>query len=97
MAQIETLLPYKVVSHFRLLGVIFDNRFTFRKQYERIQEKAGIRMALVKRVSGCKWGLETRMLKATGDALLVSLLRYGLAVTGSGAPEKFCARWILTS
>ena len=68
--------------------VLFDKEFSFQQQFERVLEKAKVRMALVRRVSGCTWGLETRLLKATGDALLISLLRYALPVTGSSVSDR---------
>ena len=87
-AHPNVVLPYKVVTGMRVLGVFFDNRFCFQKQLESILDRSRVRMAIVKRVSGCTWGLETSMLRLTGDALVVSLLRYGLATIGSGLEKK---------
>ena len=84
MDQLAARLPYKVAPNFRPLGAFFDQNFSFQKQFEKVR----VRMALVKRVSECTWGLETRLLKAAGDALLIGLLRYALAETGASVSEK---------
>ena len=33
------------------------------------------------------WGVDTTVLKVTHDALITSILRYGLVLTGSGLPD----------
>ena len=81
-------LPYSVVSRFRLLGVVFDENFRFQDHVSQILEKAKIRLAILAKVSSNSWGLDTGMLRLTGKALVLSLLRYGLTVTGSGMNDK---------
>ena len=87
----STRLPYKVVTAFRLLGVKFDDRFSFQAQFERILSLSENRVAILNRVAGCPWGLETNTLRLTCDTLVVSLLRYGLAIVGPGLSDKAMA------
>ena len=75
-----THLPCKLVTTFRLLGVTFGDRFSFQEEYGRILSLAKKRIAIVARAAGLPWGLETNILRLTCDALVVSSLRYGLAV-----------------
>ena len=72
------------MSKFKLLGVIFDKDFGFDDHFHRILSKAKVRLAILNKVSSCTWGLETGMLRITGKAPVMSLLRYGLVVFGSG-------------
>ena len=39
-------------------------------------------------ISGLQWGLETDILQITHDAIITSLLRRGLLVTGSSIPPE---------
>ena len=81
-------LPYQVTSSIKILGVIFDRKFSFTPHIQGIMDRAKIRLAILQRLAGCTWGAETNLLRLTGEALVTSLLRYGLAVTGSGAYEQ---------
>ena len=85
-------LPYSVVEEMRVLGVVFDDGFKFLKQYGKMRAKARVRMAIMKRLAGTSWGLETTMMRVTGEALVVSLLRYGLTTVGSGLEDKVMRR-----
>ena len=49
-----------------------------------ILSKAKLRMGILPNQTGCKWGAETGIMRLGGDALVVSLLRYGMPVIGSG-------------
>ena len=66
----------------------FDIGLDFKAQLKDMLGKAGIPSGLPARVSGSSWGLETSTLRLTCDALLASLIRYGLVVTGSGLKKK---------
>ena len=85
--QQHLALPYTEVAKMKILGAAFDREFSLNDHYSRILEKARIRMSIIARLSGQKWGLETRMLRLTGQSLAISLLRYGFVVTGSGMPD----------
>ena len=76
--------PYSTVAQIKILGVAFDKEFSFRAHLERSLAKAKTILAILPVVSSCSWGLKVGMLRLTGNALIISLLRYGLAVTGSG-------------
>ena len=84
-------LPYRLVADFRLLGITFDDQFSFKEQYNRILSLAKKRLAIVTKVGGFSLGLETNMLRLTCEALVVSLLRYGLAIVGSGLSDMAMA------
>ena len=84
--------PYKNTESFRLLGVTFDNKFSFGAQLERVLSLSKKRLAIMGKVAGFAWGLETNMLRLTGDTLITSLLRYGLAVVGSGLSDEAMRR-----
>ena len=86
-AQQNASLPYTEVAKMKILGVVFDKSFSFTDHYHRILEKARVRMGVIAKLSSRKWGLETRMLRLTGQSLVVSLLRYGFVVTGSGMSD----------
>ena len=90
--QSEYVFPYKHVESFRLLGVTFDNKFSFGAQLERVLSLSKKRLAIMGKVAGFAWGLETNMLRLTGDTLITSLLRYGLAVVGSGLSDDSMRR-----
>ena len=80
--------PFPVVAKMRVLGVVLDCRMCFEGQVASILDRAKIRMGVVAKLSGCEWGAETGVLRMTGEALAVSLIRYGLVVMGSGAYEQ---------
>ena len=72
----------------KILGLLFDKQFSFCDRFDRIIDEAKVRMGKVTRFSGHTWGLETRMLRFTGPSLVISLLRYGYAGTGSGLSDS---------
>ena len=79
--------PFLLADEVRILGVLFDRHLTMDGQYASILAKARLRQAILSRVSHTTWGLETLVLKVTYDAIMSSLLRYGLTVLGSCWPE----------
>ena len=76
----------------KVLGVILDNGMSFQKHTDQPLHRAKVRMGLLTRVSGFTWGHETNELRATADALIPGLSRYGLSVVGSGANEQSLRR-----
>ena len=68
--------------------MMFDRGFTFEEHLERVLAQAKTQMAVLGKVSSCSWGLETGMIRLTGKSLVLSLLRYGLNIVGSGLSEK---------
>ena len=85
-------LPYPEVEEMRILGVIFDCDFSFERHFTRICEKTRVRMAILGRLATSSWGLESTMMRITGEALVVSLLRFGLTVVGSGLADGLMRR-----
>ena len=86
-------LPYSKVSRMKVLGVIFDKERNFAEHFDRVLEKAKTRMSIIGKTEGYKWGLESRMIKIVGQALITSLLRYGYAIVGSGLWDKHLKQW----
>ena len=81
-------LLYPEAEHIKILGVTFDKRFCFSRQLTSIQDRAKVRLGVLSKLAGLKWGTDTIIAKLTGDALVVSLIRYALTVTGSGRYEN---------
>ena len=76
-------LPFPWKYQFKLLGVILDSRWTFEEHFKNVQLKAKKRIAILRKVSGTKWGLDSRILTAAAHALIESITNYGLAITGT--------------
>ena len=85
----DAALPYSQVSRIKILGMLFDQRFSFEDHMSKILAKARTRLAILNKVAGSSWGLETGMLRLTGKSLVLSLLRYGQTVVGSSLSEKW--------
>ena len=81
-------LPYPFANQIKILGIIFDMKLCFEAHIETILDRAKIRVGVISRLAGCTWGAETGILRLTGDSLVVSLMRYGLPMIGSGAYEQ---------
>ena len=85
-------LRYPEVQEMRVLGAMFDDGFGSQKQFVKICTKVRVRMAIMERLAGCWWELETTMMRITGEALAVSLFRYVLTTAGSGLDDKYMRR-----
>ena len=79
--------PFPLNDTIKILGLTFDKHFTFDTHYESLIAKARMRQSIMAGVAHRKWGLETAILRISSDAIITSLLRYGLTVLGSGLPE----------
>ena len=55
MEQLETALPYSQVSRIKILGMVFDQSFSFEEHLDRILEKAKTRLAVLNKVTSCSW------------------------------------------
>ena len=91
-ASMQERLPYPFAATIKISGVVFDMRFCFEAQVKTILDRAKIRIGVVSRLAGCTWGAETAIMRLTGDALVISLMRYALAVIGSGMYEQSLRR-----
>ena len=61
-------------------------------QFRAILLETEVRHGTLNRVANTQWGLELGVLKMTHDAVITSLLRYALAITGSVAPPDLFAK-----
>ena len=84
--------PYPLVDSMRVLGVQLDTYGSLDDQLLVILARAQVRQGLLARAAHSSWGLETDVLRVTRDALIVSLLRYGLVVVGSCVPDDLMTR-----
>ena len=75
--------PYRTAATVTALGAISDDRFSFAQQAWSIIDRAKVRWAILPRISGCVWGAEGNLMRRTPESPVLSLRRYGLAVTGS--------------
>ena len=69
------------------LGGLFDARLTFQPHITPGLNKACIRQGILARLAGSTWGPVVSILRITQEALLTSLVRYGLITYCSGAHE----------
>ena len=67
--------------------MVFDQSLCFSPQVASILDRSKIRLGVVARLSGREWEAEVGILRMSGEALGLGLIRYGLAVFGSGAYE----------
>ena len=78
-------LPFPAVPVMKILGLMVDSGFRFQQHTAHQIDRANVRMGILFRASGFTRGLETNVPRITADALIPSLLCYGLAVYGPGA------------
>ena len=87
-ARLREGQPNQIEKEMEILGVAMEKRLSFRGHTAQILDKEQVRLAILGRLAGCKWGTEIGILRPTGEALIVSLLRYCIALIGTGAYEK---------
>ena len=78
--------PFPKKETVKILGVTIDSQFTLDEHFTNIVTKAAVRQCLLTKVSNSHWGLEVGTLHITHNAVINSLLRYALTVTGSVFP-----------
>ena len=78
--------PFPAVESMKVLGLTIDMFFALDDHYQEIVGKAQMRQGILSRVAKCKWGMDTGVMKMTHDAVITSLLRYALTITGSCMP-----------
>ena len=79
--------PFPLQETVKVLGVLLDSHVTLDEHFRALMSGAQIRQGILTRVARMTWGLDTGVLRATHDALITSLLRYGLTLTGSCLPD----------
>ena len=84
--------PFLQQETARVLGVLLDSHMTLDEHYKVLMSKAQVRQGILARVARMTWGLDTGVLRVTQEALITSLLRCGLALTGSCLPDDLLNR-----
>ena len=79
--------PSPLGETVKVLGVYLDSHMTLDEHFRALMSKAQMRQGILARVARMTWGLDTAVLRVTHDALITSLLRFGLVVTGSCMPD----------
>ena len=67
------------------LGVTFDPRLTWKKQFEKTQTKGIQRLSLMKKLAGTDWGAHHSILKKTYTSYVRPTLEYGSTAWGTAA------------
>ena len=75
-------LPYTYTSVFRVLGVTFDERLCFADHVAGVLRRVLIRQGVLAQLVHRTWRLAVAVIRSTHSALITSLIRYGLVVTG---------------
>ena len=78
----------------RVLGALLDNHMTLGDHFRTLMAKAQGRQGILAKVARVTWGLNSAALRVTHDALITTLLRYGLVLTGSCWPDDLMRRLI---
>ena len=86
--ELRPQLPFEWRDKIRVLGVLLDPLLTYTDHIQSLIRRARVRHSVMTSLSRSNWGLETGILRATHNALLVSLTRYGFVTVGSGAYES---------
>jgi ribonuclease HI len=73
----------KIVNEIKFLGVIFDNKLTFRPHVLYLRKKCERSLNLLKVLSNTNWGAERTSLMKIYHAVIRSKLDYGCVVYGS--------------
>ena len=84
--------PYPLEEFTKILGVLIDDRLTMDAHIGSLMTRAQLRQGILAKLARTSWGLETSVLRITHDALLTSLLRYGLVLVGSCCPDDLANR-----
>jgi ribonuclease HI len=73
----------EVVSEAKFLGIIFDNKLTFRSHIAHLKKKCTRNLNILKVLSNTSWGANRTCLLKIYNAVIRSKLDYGCAVYGS--------------
>ena len=75
--------PIKVVKEVKFLGVIFDNKLSFKPHIAMLKEKCSKALDIIKVVANTKWGADKNTLLHLYRSLIRSKLDYGCIVYGA--------------
>ena len=79
--------PYPLSDDLEVLGITLDTHFPLDAPFERLLAWPRVRQSIPARIFRTTWRLDTMVLRVTRNALLTSILRYGLILTGSSFPD----------
>ncbi len=74
--------PIEIVNDLKILGIIFDKRFTFRKQCISIRKNLAARLNIIKYLTSNKSFINIHTLINVTRALILSKIDYGLPIYG---------------
>ncbi|PVD34162.1 hypothetical protein C0Q70_05425 [Pomacea canaliculata] len=60
------------------LGVTFDKRLTWKPQTKKVEARAKVRLAIMKKLAGTNWGADDRILKKLYTGRVRPVLEYGM-------------------
>ena len=69
------------------MGLVIDQQFILDAQCSALLAKSRTRRSIFANIAHRLWGMETAILRITHAALVNSLLRYGVNITGSCSPD----------
>ena len=67
------------------LGVTFDRRLTWKQQTEKVETRAKVRLALMKKLAGTTWGADAQTLKKLYTGRVRPVLEYGVTAWNTAA------------
>ena len=82
--------PAPLSESTRVLGAANDWSLVLDAHLQTVPTRARVRQGILRRVARTMWGLETAALRITHNAVITSLLRYGVVLVGSCAPGDLC-------
>ena len=84
--------PYPLEESIKILGIRIDDHFSMDAGVEDLLARSQLRQGILAKLARTTWGLETSVLRITHDALISSILRYGLTIVGSCCPDDLANR-----
>ena len=73
-------------ENLKVLGVTIDTHFALDAHFNSVTTRAVACQRILAKVANYRWGLEAGLLHITHNAVIGSILRYALAMTGSVMP-----------
>ena len=71
------------------LGVTFDTRLVWKRQTEKTESRAKVRLALMRKLAGTSWGADSATLKRLYTGRVRPVLEYGITAWGTTAKSNF--------
>ena len=82
----QTLLAENTPTY---LGVTFDKRQTWKKQTEKAELRAKVRLALMKKLAGITWGADNSTFRRLYTGTVRPVLKYGMTAWGTTAKSNW--------